>query len=258
MDNADTNLQRIRLWDVPTRLFHWLLLLAVVTAVVSGMVGGDWMALHGMAGLLILGLLAFRLIWGFVGNRYARFVNFFPWPSRLLSYLHGRWHGLGHNPLGALSVFAMLALLSLQVGTGLFSNDEIAFTGPLFGIVSDALSLRLTGLHRLLSGVLLGMLGLHLAAVMFYTFVKKDNLIKPMLTGFKDRIDHQTDATEDAGEDADADAQPKSSGWIALGIALAVAAIAACLASGILLRKAPTQTLTPNSTQTSAPSQPAW
>jgi len=250
MNNATANPLRIRLWDVPTRLCHWLLLVAVVTAIVSGMVGGDWMELHGRAGLSIVGLLAFRLMWGFVGNHYARFVNFFPVPSRLLSYFYGRWHGLGHNPLGALSVFAMLALLLLQVSTGLFGNDEIAFTGPLVNLVSEALSLRLTGLHRLLSSVLLGLLILHLAAVLFHTFVKKDNLIKPMLTGFKDSKDHQTDT--------DTDTEPKSAGWVALSSALAVAAMAVCLASGVLLCKASAKSVMPHATQTSMPTKPAW
>lgn len=243
MDIAETASYRIRVWDAPTRLFHWLLLVAVSIAIASGVVGGSWMSLHGKAGLAVVGLLVFRLVWGFVGNRYARFSSFFPLPSQLLNYLHGGWHGVGHNPLGALSVLAMLVLLSLQVGTGLFGNDEIAFTGPLVSLVSDALSLRLTGLHRLLSNVLFVLLGLHLAAILFYTLVKKDNLIKPMLTGFKDIQGHQVDA------------DPKPAGWIALVAALAVSVIFVCLASGGLLGKtsAPSSAAPPTSTP-----KPAW
>jgi cytochrome b len=244
MISTETVPQRVRLWDAPTRVFHGLLLVAVVTAIVSGVVGGNWMELHGKVGLAIAGLLMFRLVWGFVGNRYARFASFFPLPSRLLNYLHGEWRGLGHNPLGALSVLAMLTLLSLQVGTGLFGTDQIAFTGPLISLVSDALSLRLTGLHRLLSNVLFVLLGLHLGAILFHTLIKKDNLIKPMLTGFKDITGHRTD-----------DADPKPAGWVALAGALVVAVMLVCLASGVLLGKisGPTSAVP----QTSTP-KPAW
>jgi cytochrome b len=223
MDHIPSGLQRVRLWDLPTRLFHWLLLLAVATAIASGLVGANWMKLHGLAGLTITGLLVFRITWGFVGNHYARFASFFPLPSRLKSYLRGHWHGLGHNPLGALSVLALLGVLSLQVCTGLVGNDEIAYTGPLVNLVSDELSLRLTGIHHQLSKVLFFLLGLHVAAILFHVWIKKDNLIKPMVTGFKDI------------EQGRAIAESPPARWSALVVALLAAASAVYIASGGLL-----------------------
>jgi cytochrome b len=215
--------QRISLWDLPTRLFHWLLLLAVGTAIASGSVGGNWMELHGRAGLAIVALLVFRLVWGFVGNHYARFASFFPLPWRLRSYLGGRWRGLGHNPLGALSVLALLGVLTLQVSSGLVSNDEIAFTGPLSSLVSETVSLRLTGLHHQLSKVLFVLLGLHVAAIFFHLWIKKDNLIRPMVTGFK-TIEEGLEIVES-----------RSARWPALVTALLTSASAVYLASGRLL-----------------------
>lgn len=179
-------LTRILVWDLPTRLFHWSLVLAVAVAVISGEIGGDWMEVHGKAGLAILGLVTFRLVWGFVGSTHARFLNFAPTAGKLRAYLRGRWKGHGHNPLGALAVFALLALLTVQAGTGLFGNDDIAFYGPLSALVEQGLSNRLTGWHKLLAYVLLAVLALHIVAILVYLVVKKNNLVKPMVTGWKD------------------------------------------------------------------------
>lgn len=177
---------RVRLWDLPTRLFHWSLVAAVSTALVTGFLGGNLMPLHGQAGLAILGLLAFRIVWGFVGPRPVRFASFAPTPGRLRDYLRGRWQGLGHNPLGALSVFAMLGLLGAQVATGLFASDDIAFSGPLAGWIDEDQALHLTGMHHQLANLLLGIVALHVAAIVFYLRVKRDNLVRPMITGWKD------------------------------------------------------------------------
>ena len=177
---------RIRLWDLPVRVFHWSLVLAVATAVVTGELGGSWMELHGKAGLSIVGLVVFRLVWGLIGSTHARFVRFAPTPRQLAAYLQGRWRGTGHNPLGALSVFALLALLAAQATTGLFSNDDIGFSGPLFNLVDEALASRLTGLHKQLANGLLVLLAMHVAAIAFHVWLKKDNLVKPMVTGWKD------------------------------------------------------------------------
>lgn len=177
--------QGIRVWDLPTRIFHWGLALTVAVAVISGQIGGNWIDWHARLGLLALGLVAFRLIWGLVGSTYARFVQFFPTPAKIRAYLAGQWQGEGHNPLGALSVFALLGLLTVQIGSGLFANDDIAFTGPLYALVGKELSNRLTGLHHLFGDLLLIVVALHVAAVLFYTHVKKQNLVKPMLTGKK-------------------------------------------------------------------------
>jgi cytochrome b len=182
---------RIRLWDLPVRIFHWSLALLVLAAFVTANVGGPWMAWHGRAGIAIAGLVAFRFVWGVVGSTHARFATFAPTPSRLRAYLTGKWQGVGHNPLGALSVFALLALLAAQVVTGLLGNDDIDFNGPLSSLVAKERSDSLTGLHHQLSNVLLVLIGLHIAAILFYILVKRTNLVGPMLTGWKEaRVAH--------------------------------------------------------------------
>lgn len=210
---------RIRLWDLPTRIFHWTLVLAIAAAFVSGQLGGNLIDVHGKIGMLIVGLIAFRLAWGFLGSTYARFAHFFPTPGKIRAYLRGEWHGEGHNPLGALSVFGLLGLVALQVGTGLVSNDDIAFVGPLFDLVSKDLSNRLTGIHHLASNLLVALVVLHVAAIGYYGRVKKQKLVLPMLTGWK----------EGRGESA------RGGGIVSLLVALIIAAAAIYGASGAWL-----------------------
>ncbi len=216
--------KRIRLWDLPTRVFHWMLVLCIVASFVSGKLGGNLIEWHGKIGLFIVGLVVFRLVWGLIGSTYARFSQFVPTPAKLKAYLRGEWRGVGHNPLGALSVFGLLALVGIQVASGLFANDDIAFFGPLYELVSKDVSNRLTGLHKLSSNLLLVLIGLHLAAIVFYTRVKKDKLIPPMVRGWKDTDD---------GESAE------GGGLLALLVALAVALAAVYAASGALLPPPP-------------------
>ncbi len=214
----------LRLWDLPLRLFHWSLVAAVTTAVVTGELGGAWMPLHAKAGLFIVGLVVFRLVWGLVGSTHARFASFVPtWP-RVKAYLNGRWRGVGHNPLGAFSVFALLGLLAAQVSTGLFSSDDIAFNGPLFNLIDEALASRLGGWHQQLANILLWLMGLHVVAIVFYWLFKRDNLVKPMVTGWKE-------------VDANAVKTPASAkgGPVAFSVALLTAVVAVYLASGATL-----------------------
>ena len=178
--------RRFLLWDLPLRVFHWSLVAAVTAAIVTGEIGGPWMVWHGRAGLLIVGLLVFRIVWGLVGSATSRFAHFAPSPGSVLAYLRGRWRGVGHNPLGALSVFALLGLLALQATTGLFGNDDIAFAGPLNHLVSDTLGSRVTGWHRLLADALFAWMALHLLAIAFHVVVKRHRLIRPMITGLHD------------------------------------------------------------------------
>lgn len=220
------NSQRIRLWDLPTRLFHWLLVLAVVAAIVSGQIGGKLIDLHGKIGLAIVGLIAFRVVWGFAGSTYARFAQFLPTPARIRVYLKGEWRGLGHNPLGGLSVVTLLLLLTAQVASGLFANDDITFTGPLYGLIDKSLSDRLSGIHHLLSNALIALVVLHIGAVIFHGRVKKDDLIKPMLTGWKEGV---------SGEPA------RGGGLVALIVALIIAGAVVCGASGIWLPVPPAE-----------------
>lgn len=209
--------KRVFIWDLPTRIFHWSLVLCVIGAVISGQIGGNFMEWHGKLGLAVVALIAFRLVWGLLGSTYARFGQFFPTPGKVLAYLKGQWHGHGHNPLGAFSVFGLLALLAIQVGSGLFANDDIAFNGPLQALVGKDLSDVLTGWHKLVSNVLIALVVLHIGAIMFYARVKKDNLVKPMITGWKDNAE---------GESA------RGGSLLALLLALAVAATAVYGASG--------------------------
>jgi cytochrome b len=176
---------RVKLWDLPLRVFHWSLLVAVTTAIVTGKLGGEWMSLHGKAGIAIVGLLAFRVVWGLVGSGTSRFAHFLPTPGALLAYVKGRWRGIGHNPLGALSVVALIGLIGFQAISGLFSNDDIAFAGPLAGLVDEELSQWFTGWHHQVVNGLFVLLGLHVVAIFFHVKVKKDDIVTPMVTGWK-------------------------------------------------------------------------
>ena len=217
------NSKSFLLWDLPTRLFHWLLVIAITGLIVSGLIGGNLIEWHGRIGVLTTGLIAFRLAWGFLGSTYARFGQFFPTPGKLIAYLRGTWQGEGHNPLGALSVFGLLGLITLQIATGLVSNDDIAFRGPLYELVGSDLSSQLSGLHRLLSNVLIALIVLHIAAIAFYGHVKKQKLVKPMIIGRQ----------EGEGESA------RGGGVIAVIIALTIAGAAIYGATGSWLPEPP-------------------
>ncbi|MCB2018690.1 MAG: cytochrome b/b6 domain-containing protein [Hydrogenophaga sp.] len=183
-------MQIVRVWDLPTRLFHWALATCVVGLIVTGNVGGNWMSWHGRLGYAVLTLLFFRLAWGFVGGHWSRFGNFIYGPSTILNHLRGNGrpeHQVGHNPLGMLSVFALIAVLFLQVGSGLFSDDEIAFTGPLAGLVSGDWVSQATSYHKKLGKlILIVLVTLHLGAIGYYRLIKKENLVRSMILGDKE------------------------------------------------------------------------
>jgi len=180
----------IRVWDLPTRLFHWVLVVLVCFSVISAHIGGNWLDWHMRSGYCILTLLAFRIMWGFAGSHHARFANFVRPPAAVLAYLRQMRDGsapaqAGHNPLGALSVIAMLLALLLQASTGLFSNDSISSEGPLAKQVSQATSDRLSAIHEANQYVIYLLVALHLGAIAYYFFAKRENLIVPMFTGDK-------------------------------------------------------------------------
>ena len=179
-------MKRITIWDLPTRIFHWTLLVLVSAAIVSAQIGGNAMEWHGRFGAGVLGLLAFRLTWGVIGSTYARFLTFVRGPGAIVAYLRGQWQGVGHNPLGALSVLAMLLVLLAQGLTGLFADDDISFKGPYAVLISTDTSAWITGLHKANVWVLGFLIAAHLGAIAYYARVKKDNLIKPMLLGHKE------------------------------------------------------------------------
>lgn len=184
-------LRPVRVWDWPTRLFHWALALCVVGAVVSAKVGGNAMDWHFRLGLAVLALLVFRLLWGVVGGRWSRFASFVHAPTTVLRYVRGQVRpqeqlDVGHSPVGALSVFALLGLLAVQVATGLVADDEIASTGPLVRFVESATSLAATSWHKSWGQwLLLGLVALHVAAIVVYRLVHRRDLVTPMLVGDK-------------------------------------------------------------------------
>lgn len=189
----------VRIWDLPTRVFHAALAVLVSAAIVTAEVGGDWMAWHLRCGEAVLALLAFRWAWGLVGGRWSRFANFLPAPA-FVRALRGRStaaDAIGHNPLGALSVWAFLLLLSLQVATGLVADDDIATTGPLNGHVSGRVAGTASGWHAGWGADLLFVLiGAHLAAVAWYTLRRREPLLRAMWDGDK-QLPPGTPASQD-------------------------------------------------------------
>ena len=186
----------VRVWDLPTRLFHWLLVICISTSVLTGFFNGilgsstiDW---HLRSGYCALGLVAFRLVWGVMGGTYARFVNFLKGPLSVARYLDALPKPssgpapLGHNPLGGWSVVAMLLTVGTQAVTGLFiSLEDYGFAAPLAKHVSRAMSDRMNAIHTAVIWVVLALVALHLLAIAYYAIVKKTNLVPAMVTGFK-------------------------------------------------------------------------
>ncbi len=185
---ASHNLYKVRVWDLPTRVFHWALALCIVALVITGNVGGNAMVWHFRIGLTVLALLLFRLVWGLVGGRWSRFAAFIYSPGSIINYLKGNGkpeHSVGHTPAGAGSVFALLTVLLAQVASGLVSDDEISNAGPLTRFVSTATVNFATNYHANIGKwIILVLVVLHIAAIVFY-YRRKQNLIKPMLQGDK-------------------------------------------------------------------------
>jgi cytochrome b len=192
----------VRVWDAPTRLFHWTLVLCVMGLVVTAQLGGAAMDWHFRLGYSVLALLMFRLAWGFTGGHWSRFKSFLYSPRQVLMYLQGCGaadHSVGHNPMGALSIFALLGFLALQVGSGLMSDDEIAAAGPLVKWVSSVWVGNATFYHKEIGKlVLLALVALHVTAIVFYFVKKHDNLVRPMIKGDK-LLDFQAQSAVDTG-----------------------------------------------------------
>ena len=179
----------VRIWDLPTRVFHVALVLLVTAAIVTAEVGGDWMAWHLRCGEAVLTLLAFRWAWGLAGGRWSRFASFLPAPARVLRALRGRTRAddvIGHNPLGALSVWAFLLLLSLQVASGLVADDEVSTTGPLNAHVSGHLARRASAWHvGWGADLVFALIALHVLAVGWHALRRRDPLLPAMWHGDK-------------------------------------------------------------------------
>ncbi len=177
---------KIRIWDLPLRLFHWLLVVAVIGSFVSVKLGGNAMIWHGRFGYIVLALIFFRLIWGFVGTHHARFTQFIKSPKAIFAYLKNPTETPGHSPLGAISVIVLLGLFLSQALAGLFASDDIAFDGPLVKYVASTWVELLTSFHRLNEWVLMAIVGVHVGAILYYKYSKKINLISAMITGDKE------------------------------------------------------------------------
>jgi len=189
MPNETPN-TRIEVWDAPTRLFHWSVVILIFISWLSADQG--YMKVHLASGLTLLVLLLFRIGWGFAGATTARFSNFLHRPSSIFSYLKALVGGskplhAGHNPAGGLMVLLLLEVLLAQAVTGLFGNDGLKFSGPLALLVSADMSDRLTQIHSLIFNIILVLVWLHLVAIGFYFLVKGENLVGPMVTGKKHR-----------------------------------------------------------------------
>jgi cytochrome b len=179
-----------RVWDLPVRIVHWLLVFGIAGAYATNKAGVAYFTWHLWFGYLVVVLASFRLIWGLVGTRHARFWNFLRGPRKTVRYLTSILRGesaphAGHNPLGGWMVIALLSMLLAQGLTGLFANDEIFNTGPLYGYISDGLSLKLTSWHRRIFDWILIAVALHVAAVLAHRIFKSENLVGPMFSGRK-------------------------------------------------------------------------
>lgn len=187
---AVDELRTVRVWDLPTRVFHWALALCAVGLVATAKIGSDpMMAWHARLGYAVGSLLLFRLAWGIVGGHWSRFATFVHPPRAVLDHLRGRsapeWK-IGHSPLGSLSVFALFTFLALQVATGLFSTTLEEFAGPLNALVSNATAKLLTSYHKAIGEpVLIGLVVLHVGAIAYYRLRKGEDLVGPMLHGDK-------------------------------------------------------------------------
>jgi cytochrome b len=194
---SNVNLQNqpiVKVWDLPIRLFHWGLVAAVATSFISMEL--ENMEVHVISGACVLGLLIFRFLWGLWGASTAQFHRFIPSPKRLINYLKksesdGRVT-IGHSAIAALSVVAMLVAIGFQTITGLVADDDVYTTGPLIDYVESDVSEWATGWHATNSDIVLAFLGLHIAAILFYKFVKKQSLVKPMIVGGRELSNDET------------------------------------------------------------------
>jgi cytochrome b len=185
----------LRIWDLPTRLFHWLLVICIAGAVICVNIGGNLMQWHAYFGYATLSLVLFRVLWGFIGAVHSRFITFVPSPQRLIAFLSGKQGGgLGHSPLGSLSVIALLLVVGIQASTGLFTDDDIAFQGPLAKYVPNATVSLLGSIHAFNSNILFGLIGLHLLAIAYYQWVKRTSIVMPMIQGDKE-VDVERDGS---------------------------------------------------------------
>lgn len=184
-------MQKQLVWDLPVRLFHWLLVTCLLAQWLTAEVLEDATQWHAYIGYFTLGLITFRLLWGFIGTRYARFSSFIAAPKSIWAYAKSLFSGnyqphVGHNPLGGLLLPLVLILVGLQAVSGFFVTDDIIFTGPYYASVSDEFQKIMQSLHHSFFDWLLYLIGGHLLALAYYRFKLKQHLVKPMLSGYKE------------------------------------------------------------------------
>jgi cytochrome b len=182
-----TNDKRL-VWDLPLRLFHWLLVTSMIASYVTAKLGFDWMQWHFYLGYGTIGLLVFRILWGFFGPKHARFGSFIRNPAAIWLYMKSLLHRdsvrtIGHNPVGGLMVILMLVLVAVQATTGLFTTDDVVWAGPYNPSVSSSTASTLSSIHSINFNIILGVVCLHIAAIVFYGLYKRQNLVVPMLHG---------------------------------------------------------------------------
>jgi cytochrome b len=228
----------IKVWDLPVRLFHWLLVILLVAQVVTGKMGGEMMRWHAYTGYAVLVLVVFRIAWGFLGGTHARFASFMVGPAATLRFARRLFSRqavpqLGHNPLGGWMVMALVVSLAVQAITGLFSHDGAAAEGPLAARVSFDVSTALSQLHRWNLKLLLVLSAVHVGAVLFHLVVKKEELTVPMFTGVKvvpaSLLRERRDASRGTPLRRTASREPSASEfaspWLALALLVASVAV---------------------------------
>jgi cytochrome b len=211
----------VRIWDLPLRLFHWLLAVAIAACLYTGLDGGfeemDW---HQRSGYLVLGLVFFRLAWGFLGTRHARFSSFLRGPRPVVTYARNLLarrtaHAPGHNPLAGWTIATTLSVIALQAGTGLFATDDLFIEGPLAHLAGGELSSTLNTIHGVGQWSVGGLVALHLSAILWHRFVLGEHIIRPMITG------------RGQGNAGDPDIGPQRIGTATLAAAVAAAIVTA-------------------------------
>ncbi len=205
MTQHKTILRSVPLWDLPTRLFHWLLVISLLAAWYFAEYGP--LRLHYLSGLVIIGLLAFRLLWGLFGSPSARFARFVRHPRDAVAYLREvaerrPSYSFGHNAAGGLMVVALMIVVILQAGTGLFSSNYDNFDGPLYDLVPAKISEVISAFHAFNFNLILGLAGLHILAILFYRFWKGENLVRAMITGRAHLPPHLAEAAAADGHTA--------------------------------------------------------
>lgn len=190
-------MKNVKVWDLPTRLFHWCLVLLIIAAWLT--IENRMIEAHEIIGHTLLGLIIFRVIWGIIGSTTSRFSHFIAHPIKSLLYLKASLnlkspHSTGHNPAGGWMVIGMLLVIAFQVVSGMYANNDLGFSGALSDSVSKSMSDTMTQLHALNFTIIVTLVWVHLVAVFFYVLVKNENLIKAMFNGHKPS--NQTNANE--------------------------------------------------------------